>query len=88
MGSRKLQLVLGSKGLCPIVNGTEKEPTEGEEEIKKFVQRSDIALSTILLLVYDSYVLPVIDLTDTKEVWDTLCKQYESVSQRSREALL
>ena len=86
--SRKLQLVLRSKGLWPIVNGTEKKPSEGDEAIKKFDQRSDIALSTILLLVHDSYVSPVIYLSDPKDVWNTLAKQYKSVSQASRDALL
>ena len=85
--SRKMGLVLRSKGLWGIVNGNEKKPTVAAE-IPKFEQRSDIALSTILLLVHDSYVAPVMDMTDPKTVWDTLKSQYQSVSEANRDALL
>lgn len=67
---------------------TKKKPGEGNQEIKKFDERSCIALRTILLLVQDSYVSPVIDLTNPKTVWNTISNQYKNNSHARRDALL
>ena len=85
--SRKLELILRSKGLWQIVSGKETRPTD-ETQSLKFDQKNDIALSTILLLVHDSYVSPVLHLKEHKKVWDTLKAQYETVNQASKDALL
>lgn len=61
-----------------------EKPKQGEDAIKTFDQRSDVAISTISLPVHDSNVSPVIDLKNPKDVWDTLSKQYKSARQASR----
>lgn len=83
--SRNLELVLWGKGLWGIVSGTEMCPDEAERKLK-FMKRSDVALSTIFLLIHDSYVAPVMDLLYPKEVRDTLSEQYKSVFQYNRDA--
>lgn len=74
--------MLGSQGLFSIVIETEKRPAETQDKIQKFYQRSNIALSTIILLIQVSYVAPVLVLTDSKEVWEFFKKQYKSMSKK------
>lgn len=86
--SRKIELVLRSKGLWSIVDGCESPPEGSGESLRKFDRRKEIALSTILLLVHDSCVAPVMDMRNPSLVWKTLKEQHQAVSQASRDGLL
>ncbi|KAI0559809.1 gag-polypeptide of LTR copia-type [Gracilaria domingensis] len=89
MWSKKIQLVLKSKGLWSIVSGVEQAPDITDDVAhKRFSRRRDTALSTILLLVDESCVAPVLEMDEPHEVWATLRDQYQSVSQASRDSLL
>lgn len=89
MRSKKNQLLLKSKALWNIVCGTEQPPNiTGDAAYKMFSRRRETALSTLLLLVDESFVAPVLEMDDPSEVWKALRAQYQSVSQGIRDSLL
>lgn len=61
--SRKMEIILRSKGLWNIVSGTELEPTADEEK-PKYQRRKDVALTNLLLTIDDYCLAPVINLKD------------------------
>lgn len=75
--------------LILTVELTKKTPTENENKIQKFEKCSDIALSTIVLLI-KRFVRRASHGPDLpkKNLWDVLEQQYKSVSQESRDTLL
>ena len=89
--SRKIEIVLRGKGLWKIVSGEEIGPdtsTATGEEMEKFYQRRDRALTTLLFTIDDACSASVISLRNPKEIWDTLKARYETISQASIDALL
>lgn len=60
-----------SKVILGIVSDTESAPADGEEDQKKFMQRKDVAVSTILLLFHGNYFACLIDPTKPKVISKT-----------------
>ena len=84
-----VKLVLMSRGLFSIVDGTEKAPDIKEEDVDKpdsikakqeWRRRSDRAYTTIALSVAKSIQVHVSATTDAREAWEILRKQFEVVS--------
>ena len=84
-----VKLVLMSRGLFSIVDGTEKAPVIKEEDKQKpestktlneWRLRSDKAYTTIALSVDKNLQVHVSSTTDAHEAWEILRKQYEVVS--------
>ena len=71
-------MALIKDGLWGIVNGTEREPTEGDEAWAKFAAKRDKALATIVLAM-EPRLLYLIgnDPTDPVAVWRVLSEQFQ-----------
>ena len=82
-----MKLILKGKGQWKFLAATEKEPTEAKAK-KKYLQRKDQALTTILLAIDDSCIAPVINIEEPREVWEKLKDTYESVSKSHIEAYI
>ena len=72
------KMALIKDGLWGIVNGTEREPTEGDEARAKFAAKRDKALATIVLAM-EPCLLYLIgnDPTDPVAVWRVLSEQFQ-----------
>ena len=87
--SRKIELVLRSKGLWGIVSGDERKPSEDKtEELAKFNRRKDLALSHLLLTIDNACSAAVIDFKEPKKVWEELKEIYQAVSVASVDSYL
>ena len=81
-----VKLVLMSRGLFSIVDGTEKAPDIKEEDVDKpesikakqeWRRRSDRAYTTIALSVAKTIQVHVSSTTDAREAWEILRKQFK-----------
>ena len=70
----KMKLILKGKGLLQIVTGLEREP-EATSEKRKFLQKKDLALTTILLAISESSRAPVVNNEDPKDVLEN-CRKH------------
>ena len=77
----KLQcrMALLKQGVWKIVDGTEVCPDENDQpgNYRKFCERRDRALSTIVLAVETSLLYLLGDPQDPMEVWNKLCDQFQ-----------
>ena len=74
----KMKLILKGKCLWQIVTGVEREPEREPEatgEKRKFLQNKDLALTTILLAISESFCAPVVNNEDPKDVWEN-CRRH------------
>ena len=72
------RMALLKLGVWKIVNRTEVAPDEYElANYRKFFERSDKALSTIVLAIEPSLLYLIGDPQDPAEVWDKLCDQFQ-----------
>ena len=75
----KMKLIPKGKGLWQIVTGLEREPKASSEK-RKFLQRKDVALTTILLAISESCCDPIGNNEDPKDAWEKMQKTYESMA--------
>ena len=76
----QMRMLLMRLGVWRIVEGTEVAPDERDRDIvasRKFIERSDKALSTIVLGVDPKLLYLLGDPQDPTEVWNLLCNQFQ-----------
>ena len=72
------RMALLKQGVWRIVEGTEVAPDEEDEvNFRKYSDRKDRALSTIVLAVETSLLYLLGDPQDPQEVWNKLCDQFQ-----------
>ena len=72
------RMALLKQGVWRIVEGTEVPPDEYDEvNFRKYNDRKDRALSTIVLAVETSLLYLLGDPQDPQEVWNKLCDQFQ-----------
>ena len=65
-------------GVWRIVDGTEDAPDEYDAvAYRKYVERRDKALASIVLAVHPSLLYLLGDPQDPEEVWEKLCNQFQ-----------
>ena len=75
----QVRMALLKQGVWKIVEGTEVCPDEYDQpaNYRKFCERRDRALSTIVLAVETSLLYLLGDPQDPMEVWNKLCDQFQ-----------
>ena len=72
------RMALLKQGVWRIVEGTEAPPDEYDEvNFRKYNDRKDRALSTIVLAVETSLLYLLGEPQDPQEVWNKLCDQFQ-----------
>ena len=72
------RMLLMKMGVWRIVDGTEDAPDEYDVvAYRKYVERRDKALASIVLAVHPSLLYLLGDPQDPEEVWEKLCNQFQ-----------
>ena len=80
----RTQLVLMSRGLMPIVEGTEKQPeAKDAEALKDWKTRELDARVQIQLTLEEEQLSGVMSAKDTKETWDRILKRLQGEGKHS-----
>lgn len=79
MWSRKIQLILESKGVWKIISG--EEEASAKLDMDSYERRNDIALTTLLLSIEESVLRRVFSNEEPCKAWETVQEVFQTVSQ-------
>ena len=84
----QMRMILVRLGVWRIVEGTEEAPDEYDAvAMRKYMERSDKALSNIVLGVDPKLLYLLGDPRDPAKVWDLLCNKFQRKSWSNKLAL-